>query len=476
MRRWWAGAVVSIPLAAAIACGDDDPAVPGSDADAGADAPTYAPTLPPLPLLCTRAGTFDPCDAGLDPSVYGATLADGGVLADSDAGAWSDAGRTAAACVASGAARVACPDDGGAVRFDLAANDDGSSALVAYASLASRFSIDPAGGLSAMTALESYDYDVGIVSGRAGTATIFGQRRNVQVRVRRDGAMHDDSVLLKDRLDDDGVFAGAGIADDGSLTMLLRGGGEDNLITLPSDYDGLHPTTAPGHGASALWLAPSGEWLTAANGVGGFDVYRRSAPVRKAAGADTFVFATVLTSEGRALVAGVHADAIEVYAERADDFVRMRAVREPACGLDQKGCGHTCTERVHRPEGSSGSFVHLANGHDYLVYPEAFVTRERHYSVDHDPACDLLGGCACTSKTDHETLDEVDAVVLEVSASPYRLTERARAHLLLGGTSAEPPATPPVTGLKAVSRGNAIHVLYRGNGREMAHLILDLGK
>lgn len=340
MRHGWAGALVSIPLAAAIACGGDDPAGPGSDADAGADAPTYAPALPPLPLLCARAGTFDPCDAGLDPSVYGATLADGGAIADSDAGAWSDAGRTTAACVASGAVRVACPDDGGVVRFDLAASDDGSSTLVAYAGLASRFSIDPAGGLSAMTTVESYGYDVGIVSGRAGTATIFGQRRNRQVRVRRDGAAHDDDVLLKDALDDGRAFAGAGIADDGSITMLLRGGGEDNLITLPSTYDGLHLTTAPGHGASALWLAESGEWLTAANGTGGFDVHRRSAPVRKAAGADTFVFATGLTSEGRALVAGYRADAIEVYAERSDDFVRMRAAREPSCGLDQIGRAH----------------------------------------------------------------------------------------------------------------------------------------
>jgi hypothetical protein len=482
MKRWWLGTLALGPLVAAIACGDDDHAPGGSAPDSGADgATTYSPPEPVLPLQCAPAGTFDPCDAGLDPSVYGATQPDGGPIENVDAGGYADAGFVPSACVTSGAARIAC-DDAGAAHFDLAAGAGGISHLVAFGKRASRFEIDPAGAMTTPTAFDARDDELRIVSSAAGVAVLSARSGQRDVYALRDGATSRQFATLGGELQDP-PFNGAGMTDDGTIHALYHASGGNFWRQPPPDPKdtSYHPDLSEVV-ASVLYVGAN-QFQLAGQNVHGFDVFpvnnRTNQPITIDSPGFGAIFAAGIGPKGP-LVAGYDDAAydtaqIEVFIGhdlRGESFTRVRLQHEPKC--QQSGCGYTCVETRRTPLAGGGSFVHLANGKDYFVYGEATVTSERKYSTDYGVVCGLFGGCACLSKTEVKAVGNVDAVVMQVMTDPDQLIERARAHLVVTDPQRTLLDGKRGNGLRATARENQIHVLLQGSGNEMARVVIAL--
>lgn len=477
MRGLLASAVIATAMVALWACSGDDDGASSPTADGGADVtyPPTTPTGPPVPLACSVSGTFDPCDAGLDPTVFYGVGGDAGYDASvSDAGT----ALVPAACVASGAVRIACANDAGTARFDLAAGDDGTSLGVAFSSdPSSRFTIAADGGLSAMTALAGNYDDVRIVAGGGTVATIQARSGSTRFTLLRDGNTKDLGDGDLQSLEELPAILGASADDNGTVYTLLNHGQFQALTKDDTVFGAKFQKTA----ATMLGAASTGVALLG-SGTAGFYTFRQDDPtVGEEHLIDGNAFAVGAGAKGETLVAlfGPEEDELQLAATKdtdTDQYERWRIAREPHCGLDQSGCGYTCTEKIRALGAPSGKFV-VVNGASYFVYLEARETRTRTYSSDYTVVCGIFGGCACGSGAVLESVDELDVVALQVDLDGAKVTERARARVEL----TDPKTTlftnhPSEHDVIAVPKGSQIHVGVQATGGEIARILLDLSK
>jgi hypothetical protein len=408
--------------------------------------------------------------------VFYAAVNDAGVDASSE----GDAGLLqATSCIATGAVRIAC--DAGvtsaSAHFDVAATGD----AVAFSDdNASRFTIAPDGGVSPMTAFPvSYGEDVRVVSGGGTVATITASLTNDRFTVLRSDVPNDlGATDFQNQSNNDApAIRAAAVDESGTVYTFLKSGYFQRLTHDEQAFDAkLDPVNGDFFG-----FGPNGGPVFVSSSSAGFAVQSsKSYEGGTVYPSDGSVFAAGRGTKGEALVAlfGPNADEIQIAAVAStdsNDFVHWTIVRDRPCGFDRTGCGYTCTEKARGLE-PIGQFV-STNTASYFVTVETHVSRTRSYSTDFGVVCGIFGGCACGSSVTLDSVDGLDVVVLQIDVTGGKITERARARVVL----ADPKTAFFTThyaerDVRAAMKDGQLHVAVQGATGEMARIILDIGK